>query len=111
MARKFIDNQPSVSAADEQEYLELCKQPRIPGRDGGKLAAVKLYQERTGCGLVEARDYIEQLCVKNGLTSADASPSPAGVAGTGEPRRSSPFSVWLMVGVALIFLLWWLLHS
>lgn len=45
---------------DYSEYLELCRKGQI-------LVAVKMYKERTGCSLKEAKDFIDNLRVENGL--------------------------------------------
>lgn len=48
----FADNKNNK--IDERKYIELLK-------EGHKLGAVKAYKEDTGCGLAEAKEYIDNL--------------------------------------------------
>jgi ribosomal protein L7/L12 len=53
------------SAADDGEILELL-------RDGQKIRAIKLYRDRTGAGLKEAKDAVEALARSNGIPAGSA---------------------------------------
>jgi ribosomal protein L7/L12 len=59
----------AVADALEEQLLELL-------RGGKKIEAIKLYREKTGAGLKEAKDDIEALAKEH-----DISPSGAGCAG------------------------------
>jgi len=53
----------SLSSADEQDVVSHL-------RDGNKIAAVKLYREKTGTGLAEAKKAVDALERENGIASA-----------------------------------------
>ena len=59
MANINFDNN-SFQSFDNNEYLDLCKKGQI-------LVAVKKYKDATGCTLKEAKDYIDNLRIENGL--------------------------------------------
>jgi hypothetical protein len=56
------DNAPPVSPGDTQ-VLELL-------RAGKKIPAIKLYREKVGGGLKEAKDYVEALGLRHGIVPA-----------------------------------------
>ena len=61
MEPKVMSNGYVVSEED-RPYAELIE-------SGAMLMAVKEYKETKGCGLKEAKDYIDELAVKMGIRS------------------------------------------
>lgn len=61
MEPKVMPNGYVVSEED-RPYAELIE-------SGATLMAVKAYKEAKGCGLKEAKDYIDELAVKMGIRS------------------------------------------
>ena len=51
---------PAVAAGDDQETVELI-------RSGRKIEAIKRHRERTGLGLAEAKDAVEEIERRLGL--------------------------------------------
>lgn len=51
-----------VVSEEDRPYAELIE-------SGASLMAVKEYKETKGCGLKEAKDYIDELAVKMGIRS------------------------------------------
>jgi len=61
-----LSTKEAVGSAFEDEILSLMRQ-------GQKIAAIKLYREKTGVGLKEAKDFIEALAADQGITAASKS--------------------------------------
>ena len=56
------DGPATVDAEQDEELVELL-------RSRQKIAAIKLYREQAGCGLKEAKEYVESLAVQRGIES------------------------------------------
>jgi hypothetical protein len=60
--RDAADGPVTVDAEKDDELVELL-------RSRQKIAAIKLYREQAGCGLKEAKEYVESLAVQRGIES------------------------------------------
>jgi hypothetical protein len=56
----MMSHSTSPSSGHDDEYLDLL-------RRGEKIEAIKLYRERTGAGLKEAKDAVEALGARHGI--------------------------------------------
>lgn len=55
----------------ELDYADLENKVKFAYENRGKIQAIKLYRERTGCGLKDAKESVEELASANGwLTPA-----------------------------------------
>lgn len=55
-------NQAPLRNQQVNKYLTLCKEGKI-------LQAVKAYKDDTGCSVVEAKNYVDNLCAQYGLSN------------------------------------------
>jgi ribosomal protein L7/L12 len=75
-AARSIDPAPASDATLDKGVAALENEVVSLMRQRQKIAAIKLYRERTGLGLKEAKDAVELLAVRHGI-----SPKGAGCAG------------------------------
>lgn len=72
MAMLDFENLDSLdNDRDENKYLDICK-------NGSIIEAVKAYMDDSGCGLAEAKAYVDNLCAKYGFEPSHNSSSGQG---------------------------------
>jgi ribosomal protein L7/L12 len=60
-----LASKPTASSADDADILELL-------REGQKIRAIKLYRDKTGAGLANAKNAVEALASTHGIPSSQS---------------------------------------